>query len=176
MPDALFPEQMRTKRTLLRKVSIGDAAGWKSFNNRIAKRMGAEGLSWPEVPSVVYARNEILHYLAMWANGERYVYSILQRETGELIGDFHLKSIDRARRRAEFGHALSPAVWGTGITYETLDAVRMAAARRHYTLWCKVEEANIRSWKSLERHKAKFKGVRTVTIDGVRKHVRVYEL
>lgn len=174
MPE--FPLQMSTKRTIMRRISIDDARGWKAFNNRIAQRMAQDGLSWPPVPSVVYARNEILHYLQMWSAGERYVYSITDRGSGAVIGDFHLKSVDRERKRIEFGHALDPCTWGTGITYETLDAVKGMLKRRGYTPWCKVEEGNVRSWKSLEKYKAKFKGTKPTTVNGRRMVMRMYEL
>jgi RimJ/RimL family protein N-acetyltransferase len=164
-----FPLRMTTKRTILRKISLEDAAGWKSFNNAIARRM-----QWPAVPGIVYARNEILHYLAMWRSKTRYTYIIIERSSGKIIGDFHIKSL--LRGRAEFGHALHPSVWGTGITYETLDAVRKAAARRGIVLWAKVEEGNVRSWKSLEKYKATFKGTRNFLVGKERKRMRVYEL
>src|SRR5437762_200575 len=134
----LFPTQMMTKRTILRRIALADAAGWKSFNNAIAKRM-----TWPNVPSIVYARNEILHYDEMWQHREAFVYSVLEKSTGKVIGDFHLKSIDHRRCSAEIGHALHPRVWGTGITHETLDAARNAAKRIGYRLWAKVEQENV---------------------------------
>jgi RimJ/RimL family protein N-acetyltransferase len=167
MPE--FPEQITTKRTVLRRIRFGDAAAWKSFNNAIARKT-----SWPKVPSIVYARNEMLNYEQDWDKGTRYVYAIIDRQTKELIGDFHIKSV--RNKRAEYGHALHPNVWGTGITYETLDAVCAAAKRLRIALWGKVEEENIRSWKSLEKYHAKFKGVRTFSIHGERKKMRVYEL
>ena len=164
-----FPKKIKTKRAVLQKIALDDAAGWKSFNNQIAKRM-----PWPAVPSIVYARNEILHYEAMWERGTRYVYSI--KWHGKVIGDFHLKSIDKKRKRLEFGHALHPSVWGTGITYEVLDAIKSIMKKRRLAAWGKVEEENIRSWKSLEKYKAKFIGTRTLRIDGVKKRMRFYEL
>jgi RimJ/RimL family protein N-acetyltransferase len=167
---------MTTARTVLRKVSIEDAAAWKSFNNLIVKRMATEGLSWPPVPSIVYARNELLHYLQEWERGTRYVYMIVDKSTGAVVGDFHIKSIDRRRKRAEFGHALHPRLWGTGVTHETLDALKRAASRRGYLLWASVEEGNIRSWRSLENHGATFKGTRAMQTAGVRKRMRIYEL
>lgn len=166
-----FPKRMTTKRTILRKISLDDAAGWKNFNNAIAKKM-----RWPPVPSIVYARNEIIHYLRMWDVGKRYVYIILDRKTGKIIGDFHLKSLDWKRKRLEFGHALHPSTWGTGMTYETLDAIRKAAERQGLTPWAQVEEENIRSWKSLEKYRATFKGTKLMQVGGVRKRMRIYEL
>jgi RimJ/RimL family protein N-acetyltransferase len=162
-----FPEQITTKRTTLRRIALEHAAGWKSFNNAIAKKM-----PWPIVPSVVYARNEILHYDGQW--GKRFVYIVIEKSTGRIIGDFHLKSV--GSRRAEFGHALHPDVWGTGITHEVLDAMAQQARRVGLRLWGQVEEENIRSWRSLEKRKAKFKGTRTLTVDGKRKRMRIYEL
>ena len=164
-----LPTIITTKRTMLRRVAPADAAGWKSFNNAIAKRM-----PWPIVPSIVYARNELLNYVEMWPK-ERYVYIVLDKK-GKIIGDFHLKSIDTKHGRMEFGHALHPSVWGTGITYEILDAVRKAVGKTGFTLWCKVEVDNIRSWKSLEKYKATFIGQRSYKIDGVAKKMNVYEL
>jgi RimJ/RimL family protein N-acetyltransferase len=162
---------MTTARTVLRRITADDAAGWKSFNNAIAKRT-----PWPCVPSIIYARNEILNYDEMWVRGERYAYIIIEKKTGAVIGDFHFKSINSRLRTAEFGHALHPRVWGTGITYETLDVARNAARRAGLKLWAKVEERNIRSWKSLEKYKARFKGTRAVLQDGKRTKMRFYEL
>lgn len=164
-----LPERLITRRTIIRRMSLPDAAGWKSFNNAIARKM-----PWPKVPSIVYARNEILHYMRAWEKDTQYVYAVLDRKTGEVIGDFHIKGV--SGKRAEYGHALHPKAWGTGITYETLDAVRAAAAKRGLRLWGKVEEENVRSWKSLEKYGAKFKGRKTFSINGVRKSMRVYEL
>ena len=166
MPE--LPELIKTKRALLRRISVDDAAGWKSFNNAIAKRT-----QWPIVPSIVYARNELLNYMEMWSK-ERYVYIVLDKD-GKVIGDFHFKSIDRKRHRMEFGHALHPAVWGTGVTYELLDAMKKAAQNAGFTLWCKVDPANIRSWKSLEKYKAIFIGRRSFK-DDMNKPMKVYEL
>lgn len=164
-----FPARLVTKRTILRRIQLTDAAGWKSYNNAIAKKM-----PWPHVPSIVYARNELLHYAAMWEKGTHYVYSVLDKKTGKVIGDFHLKGI--RGNRAEYGHALHPSVWGTGITYETLDAMKTMTKQRGITLWGKVEEENVRSWKSLEKYNARFMGRRTFTVGNERKQMRVYEL
>jgi RimJ/RimL family protein N-acetyltransferase len=163
-----FPEKAITKRTIIRRIQLSDANDWKSFNNAIAKRM-----DWPKVPSVVYARNEILHYAKMWDAGKRYAYSILDRQTGQVIGDLHFKFIDK-RKRVEFGYALSPKFWGTGIIYEVLRAAKSMADG--LTLWCKVETSNIRSWKSLEKFRATFKGERMFVIEKQRKLMRVYEV
>jgi methylated-DNA-[protein]-cysteine S-methyltransferase len=163
---------MRTRRAILRPITLDDAAAWKSCNNAIRQRMP----SWPRVPSVVYARNEILHYIGMRERGERYVYAILERGSGELIGDFHLKSVDRRRRRVEFGHSLHPRVWGGGITYETLDAIRRACSRIGYTPWAKVDEENVRSWRSLERYAARYCGAHQERVGGHSVRMRVYEL
>ena len=167
-----LPQQLKTRRTVLRRIRLSDAAGWKSFNNAIARRMP----EWPAVPSVVYARNEMLHYDRMWDAGTRYVYAILERSTGKVIGDFHVKALDRKRGKAEFGHALHPRVWGTGITYETLEVVRKAAKRAGLRLWCKIEEDNVRSWKSIEKYGAKLKAKRVMRIGKQRKMMRVYDL
>lgn len=153
-------------------MTLADAQGWKSFNNAIVRKMP----EWQSVPSVVYARNELLHYVAMRERGTRYAYSVIERSSGKIIGDFHIKSIDVRRKRAEFGHALHPRVWGTGITYETLDAVRTVARKHGYVLWAKVEESNTRSWKSLERYNATFKGTRVMAVAGKPAHMRVYEI
>jgi RimJ/RimL family protein N-acetyltransferase len=168
MHKPLFPEVLQTKRTTLRRIELSHAMGWKAFNNAIAKRM-----DWPIVPSVVYARNEILHYQAMWDRGEQYIYIVLDKK-GKVIGDLHIKSL--IAKRAEIGHALHPTVWGTGITYEVLTAVQNTAARKALMLWGKVEEENIRSWRSLEKHGATFIGARMFTIAKQRRRMRVYEL
>lgn len=173
--DALLqrlPSVLTTKRTVLRPITMDDALQWKTFNNAINRRMQ----SWPIVPSIVYARNEILHYLQMRDEGKRLVYSIVMRDTGRVIGDFHLKTVDAKQRRVEFGHALHPDAWGTGITYETLNAIRRAVKSEGYTPWAKVEETNIRSWSSLEKYGAKFLGLRTTSVGGRRVRVRCYEL
>jgi RimJ/RimL family protein N-acetyltransferase len=166
-----FPGLMMTKRTILRKISVKDALGWKAFNNAIAKIT-----TWPLVPSITYARNELLHYEQMWALGHRYTYIILERSSGKVIGDFHIKRPDWKRKRVEYGHALHPRVWGTGITYETLDAAKKAAQKLGLHLWAKVEEENIRSWKSLEKYGAAFMGTKTYSINSKKLRMRTYEL
>ena len=65
------------------------------------------------------------------------------------MGDFHIKFFERKRRRMEFGHALHPKVWGTGFTYEVLDGVQKVAKKLKIILWCKIEEENISTWKSI---------------------------
>ena len=162
----------------MRRIRLDDAAGWKGFNNAIAKRMllDTPPQRWSGVPSIVYARNEIHHYDDDWQQGSRYVYSVVDRTTGKIIGDFHVEGIDAVRHRAEYGHALHPRVWGTGITYETLDAVKRAARAKGILLWGKVEPENVRSWKSLEKYGATFTGEQSFTINKRRKKMRVYEL
>jgi RimJ/RimL family protein N-acetyltransferase len=169
---AIFPHAMKTPRTILRPITIDDAGGWKRFNNRIVARMPR----WPGAPSVVYARNEILHLIDMAKSGEEYTYSILDRASGDIIGDFHIKNIDREKRMAEFGHALDPTYWGTGVTYETIAVVHRAAKRRGYWLWCAIEEGNIRSWKSIEKYGARLRGKRALDANGQKKTVRIYDL
>lgn len=163
-----FPEKIVTKNTMMRRITLQDAAGWKSFNNAIAKVT-----KWPHVPSIVYARNELLHYHRMWDSGEHYVYIVLDK-AGNIIGDFHLKDIEK--NRVEFGHALHPRVWGTGITYELMDAMRKVAKQLSLTLWGRTEEENVRAWKSLEKYNAKYLGTKTFTINKEKKKMRVYEL
>ena len=167
-----FPSAMRSRRVILRPITIDDAGAWKRFNNAITRRNPA----WPIVPSMLYAKNELLHYDLMRERGTRTVYAVVERSSGTVIGDFHLKRFDHAKRRVEFGHALHPRVWGSGTTYEVLNAVRNASRRIGYTLWAKVESANIRSWKALEKFGATFCGERTTTLCGRRMKMRYYEL
>jgi RimJ/RimL family protein N-acetyltransferase len=112
----------------------------------------------------------------MWEEGTRFAYVIVDRASGKVIGDFHLKQVDTRGRRMEFGHALAPSAWGTGITHETIDAVARAARAMGYRLWAKVEVSNIRSWKSLENRGAVFVGTRSFNVHGEKERMRVYEL
>jgi len=167
-----FPTTVRTKRTILRQITLDDAKAWKSFNNKINKKME----SWPIVPSIVYARNEILNYERVWKSAEGHVYVVIAQKTGKLIGDVHLKKADKKYKRVEFGHALTPEVWGTGITYELLDAIKTMTKRKKLIVWGKVEEENIRSWKSLEKYGATYTGKKKYKINNEYKQMRVYEL
>ncbi len=167
-----WPETIFAKRAVLRRIAIDDALEWKKFNNAIKKRMP----EWPQVPSIIYAKNEILNYIEMWDEKERFIYTISDKKTGEIVGDFHIKFFERKRRRMEFGHALHPKVWGTGFTYEVLDGVQKVAKKLKIILWCKIEEENIRSWKSIEKYGAQYKWTRTYLIQGKKYRMRVYDL
>lgn len=167
-----WPETILAKRAILRRITLADALGWKRFNNAIKKKMP----EWPEVPSTIYAKNEILHYNEEWNQHERFVYSVFDKKTDEIVGDFHVKFFDAKRRRMEFGHALHPKVWGTGFTYEVLDGVQKVAKKLNIKLWCKIEEENIRSWKSIEKYGAQYKWTRTYIIQGKKYRMRVYDL
>jgi|GEM_PF-437313 len=166
-----FPTSFRTARMIVRDITVDDAGGWKRFNNQIAVQMK----SWSVVPSIVYARNEILHYIHERTLRKGYVYVILDTN-GKIIGDLHLKNIDRERRRVEIGHAFDPSCWGTGRSHELLAAVCAIARRKRFTVWGKVEEENIRSWKSLEDFGATPKGRRVFRLFNTRVALRVYEL
>jgi RimJ/RimL family protein N-acetyltransferase len=165
-----FPETIRTRRTTLRRISLADAAGWKRCNNRIAKRQ-----EWPIVPSVVYARNEILHYTVQWETGTRYTYVVLDG-TDKVIGDLSIKNLNPRTKRAEYGHAFDPSVWGSGVAHEIMTAMKRTAARAGYRLWGRTDVRNIRSWRSLERYGARYDGTCYVKFDGKRLRMRYYTL
>ena len=132
--------------------------------------------SWPIVPSVVYARNELLHYADLRERGVEHVYVVIDRVSGRVIGDLHLRAIDTVRRRFEIGHALDPAWWGTGLSHELLDTIVSFARRNGYMVWGKVDDDNIRSWRSLENYGARLSGRKFFSVQGHRTRMRVYVL
>lgn len=143
MPDNLT---LSTARLLLRQPSEADigpifkATRTPGFN---------DGMTWDPPPDEAPLRMHLSHILADWAAGSAYVFSIIDRQEGTLLGRISIRHLEEhASGVWDLGAFTLPQHQGKGIMsealgcmvafgFETLGAIRLEAC---YARWNKASE------------------------------------
>lgn len=114
-----FP-QLETKRLLLRKPEVGDAAAIQYIRSH-AKAM--RYMDSRKHENIEDSESFILENLERYALKKGIFWALLYQPLGEFIGDLAIWKIDRKNSRGEIGYTLNPDFWGKGLMTEALTAV-----------------------------------------------------
>ena len=114
-----FP-QLYTTRLWLRKINIDDVSSLIKYanNKKIADRI--LNLSYPyQEPHAVF---RISYVHQGFKNKTRYVFAIILKETGELIGEISLHLTD-SNKVAQLAYWIGEPFWNKGIATEAVSAI-----------------------------------------------------
>ena len=111
---------IKTSRLLLRQMEAADAPSlYRYWSDReVTRHMNISPLENVSQAAEMIA---LLNSLAVY--GQAFRWSILSRETRQVLGSCGFNHIDRENRRAEVGYELGKEYWGQGFMLEALGAL-----------------------------------------------------
>ncbi|HHG86502.1 MAG TPA: N-acetyltransferase [Bacteroidetes bacterium] len=114
-----FPE-LNTSRLLLRKITLADVPALLKYVNHKSITDNILNFPAPYLEEDAVFRLNFVHQ--GFKNAERYVFAIILKEGGELIGEIGLH-LDGAHNRAEMGFWLAVPFWNMGLMTEAVKVV-----------------------------------------------------
>lgn len=121
-PKEIFPSEIETSRLLLRRYKVEDA---ESLFNLIDKNRPDLWESFPVTFKEVAKREDanvyILNKLHQWVTKTFFCYAVIEKETGQHVGQFHVKNIKWEIPSAEFGYFFDIERRRKGFGAEILD-------------------------------------------------------
>ena len=147
--DSFLPVRLETARLLLRPVSPDDAQ--VIFEGYASSPEALRFLTFPPTKSAAETASFFLAARQDWAVGNRCVYAMVLRSSGETIG-----TIDTRRRSAfiaEVGYAMRPQDWGKGLMAEAVKAIadRVLAHPEIYRFQAYCDVDNLASARVMEK-------------------------
>lgn len=115
----IFPV-LYSERLLLRKISPDDIPSLVKYANN--KKIADYVLNIPHPYSEPEAVFRISYVVQGFKNKARYVFAIVLKETGELIGEIGLH-LDEDGTVAQLGYWVGEPFWGKGIATEAIGAI-----------------------------------------------------
>jgi RimJ/RimL family protein N-acetyltransferase len=148
-PLLAFPH-LPGERVLLRPFATSDAQAVMAYG---ADREVIRYLDWGPTETLADARQFLEGVLTQYREGTSLVVAIVERASGEVVGNIALMGIDPNRRRAELGYVLHRRCWGRGYMTEAgLLLLRYAFLERGLAeVVAYVDPENHRSRRLLER-------------------------
>jgi RimJ/RimL family protein N-acetyltransferase len=112
-----LPPALETPRLILRAAVPADAPALQRVNSH--PEVAAGSLTMPHPYHLSDAEEAIRRFLRRRAEGVAACYVITLRQSGELIGDIHMR-FDDANSRAGMGYSISPPHWNRGYATEAV--------------------------------------------------------
>ncbi|GIO01156.1 GNAT family protein [Brevibacillus laterosporus] len=139
-----------TDRLLVREMTLEDAEVLYRYwsDDEVTKHMNISSFT-----HVDQAKEMILLLLDLGKEGKAYRYSIVLKETNQVIGTCGFNYIDREDNRAEIGFDLGRPFWQKGYARESLEALVRYGFDVHKLnrIEAKVEPENVNSKKLLSK-------------------------
>jgi RimJ/RimL family protein N-acetyltransferase len=159
--DTTLPEQIETKRLIIRVAKPGDGT---MFNRAVVESQErlAPWLPWvTPCPTVEESELDCRRAHARFLLNEDLLALLLLRETGALVGASGLHKADWKRRRFEVGYWGHSAYAGRGLITEAVRALtEHALAHLGATrVVLKTDDRNTRSWQLAERTGFQLEGI-----------------
>lgn len=112
----LGTKTLETDRLILRRFTLEDAdAVWQNWANDDAV---TAYLTWPTHPCVDASRGYMQYCVNSYAAPDCYQWGIVLRESGELIGNISVVSINEGAESCDLGWVIGRRWWGQGIMPE----------------------------------------------------------
>ena len=142
-----FP-QLHTHRLILRKLGVDDTPSLVRYANN--KKIADHILNMPYPFGEPDAVFRISYVYQGFKAKTRYVFAIILRETGELIGEISLH-LDPARNGAQLAYWIGEPFWSKGLTTEATGAVlAFGFTQLHLDLiYAECQQQNLASQKVL---------------------------
>jgi [ribosomal protein S5]-alanine N-acetyltransferase len=103
------------QRVRLREFTLEDASAVHDYGSDPEV---IQFLDWGPTATVADAREFLQGVLHQYQEGTGLVLAVVERATGQVVGNVALMGFDGRRRRAEIGYVLSRAYWGRGYVTE----------------------------------------------------------
>ena len=114
-------QAIETDRLYLRRLTVDDAPAM--YNNWASDPEVTRYLTWKPHADVEETRGILAAWAGQYGKADFYMWGIVLRQTGELIGNISVVDIQQARRCVELGYCEGRAFWGRGYMTEALRAV-----------------------------------------------------
>ncbi len=113
--------RIETHRLVLRPFRIGDEEDM--FSNWASDPEVTRFLTWPAHRSVSVTRMLLDDWVPRYEGGDYFNWAMEWKETGRVIGNISVVSLNEATEAADIGYCMGRAFWGRGIMPEALRAV-----------------------------------------------------
>ncbi|BDD12022.1 N-acetyltransferase (plasmid) [Fulvitalea axinellae] len=112
-----FPE-LESERLIFRRFSIDDAPDVFEIrsDDRVMRFMDSH-----KHRNVYDSEGFISKNFEIYKKGNGLFWAIVEKASGELVGDFAFWRIEKENRRAEIGYSMKPKFWGKGFMTEAMD-------------------------------------------------------
>ena len=121
MLNHMGTKNIETERLLLRRFAIEDAE--QMFNNWASDPDNVKYLSWPAHKDRAETESIIKMWVGEYSSDKTYRWSIVNRQTSEVIGGIDVVKMFEDIECCEIGYVLSKRFWNRGIMTEALRAV-----------------------------------------------------
>jgi len=143
------PEKIETKRLLLRKPMMEDAA--PIFKLYAQDQKVTRYLSFKPHQSIDDTKAFLKRCLNSWNNNTSFPWTIVRMKDKQLIGMIEIASIDQTG--INLGYVLAQAYWGNGYMSEALRKIIVWALHQNdiYRVWAICDTENIASTRVMEK-------------------------
>lgn len=150
---------LETERILIRKLKLSDADDiYANIKGKVMARWTiALPHPYPQDGAVKYIRRT----QRQWRAGKGYAFGIVSKETERVIGGASLARVDHKHKCGELGFWIARRHWSQGLTTEAVQLVLRFAFEqlKLHRIYASAFEANIASWRVLEKCGFKREGV-----------------
>lgn len=143
-----LPEQIETKRLLLRRPRADDARA--IFESYAQDPLVCKYMIWSAHRDLAETQDFIALCMQAWESGSRRPYVLATADTGDAVG--MLESRIQATS-VDLGYVLARALWGRGLMPEAIDAAAAAALAcpQFYRVQATCDATNAASARALEK-------------------------
>jgi len=107
--------RLEGERILLREFTLEDATAVQEYGSDAEV---IRYLDWGPITTLADAQEFLQGVLHQYQEGTGLVLAVVERATGQVVGNVALMGIDGRRRRAEIGYLLNRTYWGHGYVTE----------------------------------------------------------
>ncbi|MBR6147380.1 MAG: GNAT family N-acetyltransferase [Lachnospiraceae bacterium] len=151
--------KLETERLILRKHVLNDAPAM--YKNWASEKEVTEFLSWEPYHSIEDVQKILSEWISQYANNDFYFWTIELKDSGELVGDISVITIDPNTFSVELGYGIGSRWWGKGIVAESGKALirfffEEVGVNRVYA---KHATGNPNSGKAMQKMGMKYEGI-----------------
>jgi ribosomal-protein-alanine N-acetyltransferase len=114
-------KELETERLILRKFNASDAEDM--FNNWANDPEVTKYMTWCTHKNVEETKNIISKWIESYKTASSYIWGIVIKSTGELIGSISVTKIKEEKLLFEIGYCIGRKWWGNGYVLEALKEV-----------------------------------------------------
>lgn len=148
-----YPRKIETERLILKKTTLSDEKFvpeiLKAVKNSI--KIQKEFSPWSKEDNQETITGYIKLALKRWKTGNRYLYFIFDKKTGEFLGEISLHRFIKWNKTAEMGYWIKPSATKKGYCQESIKVMEKLAFERDLNrLVLKVDSLNKPSIRTAE--------------------------
>ena len=108
--------KLETERLILRRHTLDDASAM--YKNWASEKEVTKFLSWEPYESIEDVEKILSEWIPQYINTDFYFWTIELKDSGELVGDISVITIDPDTYSVELGYGIGSKWWGKGIVAE----------------------------------------------------------